>query len=115
VNVAPGGTGLTVTVRNPGSAPLRIYIQDDLGGYDADHRWCVNITSSGREIAWSELNTECWNGNSGADYAGEPINTILFLVPSSTTTDTEFDFCIENLAPVGADCPTGAGGAEGAG
>jgi hypothetical protein len=115
-NVTADGTGISVTVSNPGSSSLRVQIQDDLGAEDAEHRWCANVTGTGGVIPWERFNTECWSSSSGTTYAGEPINAILVLVPGSNTTDTTFDFCVENLAPANAECTAvGTGGAGGGG
>ena len=45
-NIAPVGDGLNISVTNNTSATLRIQIQDDLGGEDAEHRWCVELESA---------------------------------------------------------------------
>ncbi len=117
VNITPTGTGLTVSVTNNAGGALRVQIQDDLGGDDAEHRWCANLPASGQAtIEWGEFNTACWD-DSGTFYAGAPINAVLVLVPGKQSTDTAFDFCLNGFTQDGTnDCGTpGTGGAGGAG
>ncbi len=87
---------------------LRVQIRGPNGASDPNDRWCANIdeTQGKKLIDWNDFNTECWDGGDGADYQGEPISAIAFLVPGNgwaegdldSAPDTPFDFCIKGIA-----------------
>jgi hypothetical protein len=102
--IAPQGNGLYVSVTNSAANSLRIQIQDDLGGDDANHRWCALYSGPG-VIPWGNFNTACWD-DSGSSYAREPINAVIVAVPGDNTNDTPFDFCVNEIRPAGdPSCP----------
>lgn len=115
-NVAPGGDGLNISLTRNAEATLRVQIQDDLGGDDAAHRWCVELEpgSSGGYFPWSDFNTECW-GSDGVAYAGEPINVIAIMVAGHDTDEVAFDFCLNQFSPSGVECTVRTEGTAGAG
>jgi hypothetical protein len=115
--VNPSGTGVVVNVTNTAKSGLRVQIQDELGSDDAEHRWCADVPSSGSgTIPWEKFNTTCWKPTDGTDYAMEPINAIMIIVPGSNSKDTSFDFCLNGFTVEGVDCPAGGtGGAPGTG
>ncbi len=119
LGVAPaaGMKGITVKVSNPGGSELRIQIQDADGGKPgaegAQHRWCAVIPGDGGFVPYEAFNTECWTGGDGTAYAGQAITQVMVQVPSKAT-DTNFDFCINELyesvdtsGPVGTGCALG--------
>ena len=116
-SVEPRGDGIAIRVSNPGATELRLQIQDELGPESAEHRWCAVVSGTTDLVPWSEFNTECWSDTSGRDYEGQPINAVIVIVPGHNRHDTEYDFCIENLAPWGTACvgSAGSGGAPSTG
>jgi hypothetical protein len=113
--VVPTGTGITVTVTNTGGSALRLQIQGPNGGTDANDRWCAVIPDGGGTIAFSDFNTECWEGGAGVAYTGQPLTAAIVLVPGDSTAAVPFDFCLNSLIEAGAVVVGGTGGATGSG
>lgn len=112
--VTPAGEGLNVELTNDTGAILRIQLQDELGGEDENHRWCVEVGGAGGFFPWSQFNTKCWD-NSGTAYALEPINVIAVMVAGHNEDDVEFDFCLGSLAPSGTTCEESPSGDDSGG
>jgi cellulose 1,4-beta-cellobiosidase len=115
-SITPMGTGLIVSVSNPGSSALRVQIQGPNGGTDPMDRWCAPLTGTGGMIPWSSFNTACWDG-SGVAYASQPIVAALIVVPGGSVDPVNFDFCLNSLAEnggagaaAGGAAPAGSGG-----
>ncbi len=100
--VQPTGTGIAVNFVKQGadtSFVWRVQIQGPNGGTDANERWCATIaaTQGKVHVPYSDFNTECWEGGMGTDYAGEPISSVVFLVPGEPTA-TPYEFCVNGFA-----------------
>jgi hypothetical protein len=97
------GTGILVNVSNPGGSPLRLQIQTNETGAIAT-LWCAMITVFNQDviIPWSQFNTKCFSNNSGTYYdLSVGISTVMVLVPgTSQTGGYDFNFCVNNMAPV---------------
>jgi hypothetical protein len=39
----------------------------------------------------------CWNGQ-GATYAGEPLESVIIIVPGGDQAAVDFDFCLNTLS-----------------
>jgi len=116
-DIAPEGAGIIIDIANNTDATLRLQLQDEDGGDDPDHRWCIEIQGSGGFYPWSAFNTQCWDG-AGNPYAMEPIGVIAIMVAGRNVDDVEFDFCLESLAPSDTTCesmPGETGGTEDSG
>ena len=109
--VTPSMAGVTVNIKANATAQLRLQIQAADGATVAAHRWCAEIGTGGDKIfvPWASFNTECWPGGKGVAYDGvTPLAQTIVQVPS-TTTDVNFDFCINSIAETDATGSTGAG------
>jgi hypothetical protein len=93
----PSGGSVTVSVTNTGGSSLRVMIQSPNGSTDANQRWCASLSGSGGTIALSTFNTQCWQGGSGTAYGGQPLQSIMILVPGGNATATPFNFCLNAL------------------
>jgi hypothetical protein len=107
--VVPTLGGITVSVTNRTTAPLRLQIQGPNGATDANDRWCAPILSSGGFIPWSAFNTACWDG-SGSAYNRQPLVSAMILVPGDNTGSVSFDFCLNSLAETNDPGASGGGG-----
>jgi len=109
--VTPSKAGVTVNIKANSTAQLRLQIQAADGETNALHRWCAEIGTGGDKIfvPWASFNTECWPGGKGTAYDGTtPLAQTIVQVPS-TTTDVNFDFCVNSIAETDASGSTGAG------
>jgi hypothetical protein len=88
----PSGGGVTVSVTNTAGSPLWVQIQSP----DATQHWCAILTGSGGTIPLSSFNTKC-RDNSGTAYAGQPLQTVMILVPGNATA-VPFNFCLNALS-----------------
>ncbi len=100
--VEPTGTGVAVNFVKQGadtSFVWRVQIQGPNGSTDANDRWCATISATQGKVhvPYSEFNTECWEGGMGTDYAGQPISSVVFLVPGEPTA-TPYEFCVNGFA-----------------
>jgi hypothetical protein len=101
VAMPSGATGIAV---NWSAATLpvtfRIQIQGVKGATDATNRWCATIKdSSGPSfVPFTDFSTTCWN-TTGAKYNNEPISSVSFLVPGTTTSKSPYDFTVVGFAP----------------
>jgi hypothetical protein len=112
--VVPTGTGVTVSVSNPGGSALRVQISGPTGETDANDRWCATISGSGDfSLPWSKFNTRCWD-SAGTAYSGQPLQAIAILVPGSNTAAVPFNFCLTSITE-GAGGSQGSGGIQGTG
>jgi len=90
----PDSGGITVTVLDsPSTVALRVQLQGTDPHSDAD-RWCAPLTS-GKPLAWSDFQTDCWKGGSQLT-PGTPIQQGSIMVPG-TLTDLPFDVCLLNI------------------
>jgi hypothetical protein len=96
-SIAAGG--ITVNVGNPGGSTIRVQIQAPGGATDGTKRWCAPVTAFNQAltIPWSAFNTMCWNGQ-GATYAGEPLESVIIIVPGGDQAAVDFDFCLNALS-----------------
>jgi hypothetical protein len=93
---------------------FRIQIQGTDGATNPAHRWCATITDAAGPsfVPFTGFYTQCWGLTSvppapGAQYAGEPIDAVVFLVPGTVAQKAPFDFTIVGFAPgtSSADAP----------
>jgi len=110
MTITPMAGGLSISITNNASSPLRLQIQAPDGGTNADDRWCAPLTGSGGFVPWSSFNTACWDG-SGTAYANQPISAAMLLVPGGDMTAQAFDVCLNSLSE--ATAPSGGAGAGG--
>src|SRR5690606_7899166 len=103
-DVAPGtwspissSSGIHVTTSGSSDNGIRVQIQGPTGASNPDARWCYTLTSSSTTIPWSSFNTECWDGG-GNDYDGEPIESIMLLIPGEDFDNVNFDICLLDVA-----------------
>jgi hypothetical protein len=91
--------GIAVNVLNVGGSVIRVQLQAPGGATDGTKRWCAPISAFGQiaTIPWSAFSTTCWN-SSGTAYAGEPLESVIIIVPGGNQTAVSFDFCVEALA-----------------
>lgn len=89
--------GIHYGVLNRGGTPLRVQIQGPNGATDPTDRWCADLFGSTGDISWREFDTECWEGGAGVLYEGEPLESVMVLVPGSLSAQS-FDFCIYELS-----------------
>jgi hypothetical protein len=95
---------------------FRIQIQAADGATNANDRWCATITDAQGPsyIPFSSFYTQCWNVgttmSTGTQYAKQPIDAVVFLVPGTVAEKAPFDFTIIGFAPgtSKADAPGGA-------
>jgi hypothetical protein len=89
-----GGDGSELTWTPPalssqicidGGGFTRLQIQGPNGADDSNDRWCATGTGC---IAFSEFNTECWEGGNGTAYAGQPLQAVAALMPSLSDGET---------------------------
>lgn len=113
VAIEPTGEALRISVSNASQARLRVQIQGADGPTDAEDRWCASLSDGQSEIPWSSFNTACWD-DSGDFYQGQPINTVLVLVPGDNVDAIPYSFCLDGFAPE-PGCGTGGGGGGGGG
>lgn len=98
LEIAPGGTGVSVNVVNLAGTSLRIQIQNNSGTF-----WCAPAPASSGLVPWSSFNTQCWTNefgmsNTGTYYAGQPISQVMVQAPSaSNVSQTPFEFCVISL------------------
>jgi len=85
---------------------FRIQIQGVKGATDPTNRWCATIYrcvgTKLREVLG--LLSSCWyvgvaGQNPGTAYAGQPIDSVVFLVPGTIAAKAPFDFTIVGFAP----------------
>jgi hypothetical protein len=55
-------------------------------------------------VAWNQFNTKCWN-NSGATYAGQPLQGVAVVVPGENVRSVPYDFCINGISLQGQTSP----------
>jgi hypothetical protein len=64
-------------------------------------QYCKRICAAGdQSMLLSQAHLDCWEGSAGATPSPTTLTTLRFSIPSVTTDDTLFDFCIEDLAAV---------------
>jgi hypothetical protein len=90
-SLAFSGSSITVSYSNKGGSPLELQL------WDGSNYWCAYLKpSTGANtvtIPFSSLNTACWDSSGTAFVSGTPIDTIQFVVPSTATSPTPYDFC----------------------
>jgi hypothetical protein len=111
----PGwATGIAFNWSRGNGFTLRIQIQSSDGYNNANHRWCATITDPAGGpsfVRFSDFYTQCWylgtSTSPGTQYAGDPIDAVIFLVPGRQPQTTPFDFAINGFAPgtSAADAP----------
>jgi hypothetical protein len=127
LTVTPQLTGIYLQLRNPGGSQLRVQIQSPLGAMPGmageDGRWCATVSGNGGYIPFSSFTTRCWSGGMPqTPYNGEPIDTILIMVPGDMAVTIPYDFCVDGLLesddmgpPPGVGCALNVGPGEGGG
>ncbi len=90
-------TGIYVNFSNPGGSTVRLQLQPPSG--DA---YCTEISSGGDTVSWSRLRTECWD-TTGERYDGEPISSVMLIVPGDELEIVDFDICLREIYPVTSD------------
>jgi hypothetical protein len=89
------GSSVTVSYVNKGGSTLELQL------YDGSDYWCsylpASTTPTSKTVAFSSLNTKCWD-NSGTPFtSGTPITAVELVVPGSASAPTPFDFCFLGL------------------
>lgn len=95
---AASSTGVAYELVNFSGSPLRLQIQAPGGDTNANARFCAEIFDGAGFVAWSEFNTECWDGSGTAYNGTTPLEAIMVLVPGAQT-DVAFDFCLQEAQP----------------
>jgi hypothetical protein len=108
--IPSSSTGIAFNWSAAKAPPLfRIQIQSVDGASNGDHRWCYTVPNTGGKtfVKWEDFYTNCWNVGvdnpedkpvqfkSGTD----AIDAVVFLVPSTPSAKTPFDFTIVGFAP----------------
>lgn len=118
MTVVPTEEGIQVSVMNPGGSELRLQIQGPNGATDENDRWCATIPGNGGLIPFDAFNTQCWTGGMGNAYMGEPLTSVLVLVPGQAGPNDDppgdepvpFDFCVTDIvAGMGDGGPVSTG------
>jgi hypothetical protein len=103
-----GATGIAInwSAKIAPVTSFRIQIQGVKGATDPTNRWCATITdASGPSfVKYSDFYPSCWyvgvaGQNPGTAYAGQPIDSVVFLVPGTIAAKAPFDFTIVGFAP----------------
>jgi hypothetical protein len=89
------GSRITVSYVNRGGSILELQL------WDGSNYWCNRLppapVPAAMTIAFTSLNTKCWDGSGTAFKSGTPITTVQMVVPGSATTSTPYDFCFLGL------------------
>ncbi|HSC88644.1 MAG TPA: hypothetical protein VLC09_15280 [Polyangiaceae bacterium] len=88
------GTGVTVTVANPGNTDLRIKV--DVGGTE----YCAPLqkVSTAQTISWAAFKTACWGSSGTTLPASSAIQAIAVQVPGKAAGTTPYNYCLVNIA-----------------
>ena len=99
---SPGSTytGIYVNFANHGGSDVRIQVQTPNSG---DAFCALSVSPGGDTVYWSDFETECWMG--GFLYEGEPIESVMLLVPGDELAKVDFDICIKEIYPVTSTPP----------
>jgi hypothetical protein len=111
------GNGIAVGFKKCVATELRIQIQGMDGGMNGmvgeNDRWCYRITQvEGPVFApFNMFNTKCWDGT-GTNYAGQGISAVVFLVPGTDGSETQYNYCVSgfNTGTSTADAPPNPAG-----
>jgi hypothetical protein len=113
VAMPAGATGIALNFAKTGSFQMRIQLNGPNAATDPNNRWCqiINSAVSPTFAKFTDFYPSCWQTDptlTGAAYAGQPISSVVFMVPGSTTA-IPFDFTINGFAAgtSAADAPTG--------
>jgi hypothetical protein len=94
----PTGSGLIYKLAVNVTSPLRITIQG-AAGYP-DESWCVNISASSGQIAWTQFKQSCW-ASYGSTYDGKtPLESVMVEVYGISATRVNYDFCVDSVGPM---------------
>ncbi len=92
----PASGGVTITVANPDSAPMRLQVEIPNATTTAD-RYCATLTS-GTEIQWSELETECYNATGNTKLAaGTMLQNAAVQVYGTNMAAVPYNICITGM------------------
>jgi len=90
-SLALTGSSITVSYVNKGGSTLELQL------YDGSNFWCSYLPSSTtpttKTIAFSSLNTKCWDNTGTSFTSGTPITSVDLVVPGSAVAATPYDFC----------------------
>lgn len=87
----PSGSSLTMTFTKVSGPDLRVQLQS------GSTTWCASVTSSPATVAYTDFNTECWEGGAGTAYAMQPIDAVQLSLPGAETA-TPFDVTLVSAA-----------------
>jgi len=114
VTMPSGSTGLALNIAYLKATPqIRVQLMGPNGNTDANSRWCQNISTLNSPVflRFTDFYTSCWGADAaskGTVYSGQPISSISFMIPG-TTTAIPYDFVVNGFAAgtSAADAPTG--------
>jgi hypothetical protein len=90
-SLALTGSSITVSYVNKGGSTLELQL------YDGSNFWCSYLPSSAtpttKTIAFSSLNTKCWDNTGTSFTSGTSITSVDLVVPGSAFAATPYDFC----------------------
>ncbi len=94
-SLALTGSSITVSYVNKGGSTLELQL------YDGSNFWCSYLPSSTtpttKTIAFSSLNTKCWDNTGTSFTSGTSITSVDLVVPGSAFAATPYDFCFLGL------------------
>jgi hypothetical protein len=90
-SLALTGSSITVSYVNKGGSTLELQL------FDGSNFWCAYLpgsaTPTSKTIAFSSLNTKCWDNTGTSFTSGTPITSVTLVVPGSAAAATPYDFC----------------------
>ncbi|HEX3775489.1 MAG TPA: hypothetical protein VHV51_13550 [Polyangiaceae bacterium] len=97
-SLIPTGTGLSVTLTNPGGSPLRVQLN---AGSSGTTYYCANVSvpttgSKSFTLPWSAFTTDCFDvpPTGAAFQPSVGVTSVSFAVPGSSSAGTPFNFCV---------------------
>jgi hypothetical protein len=93
--IAQSGTGVTYAVTSLPTNGLRVQVIDS-GGTS----YCFDATAKSGMIPWAMFNTKCYDTTPDGDAlpTADMLTQLEFLVPSNTTANAAWDFCVTALS-----------------
>jgi len=89
------GSSISVSYVNHAGSTLELQL------WDGSNYWCSYLSPSTAPttttVAFSSLNTQCWDNGGTAFTSGTSITSVQLLVPGSATSSTPFDYCFLGL------------------
>jgi hypothetical protein len=99
--VAATAVGISYKLSNLPTGGARLIIGDAVttGTTTTGTDYCVALATPSGTIPWAQFNSECWSGT-GTFLKAAPVGPIHINIglPSSATTTSTFDFCLESIS-----------------